>query len=81
MFTALENQKPNFVTVLKVIIERLESNLKASQKLSLAHYCLDGYCGIHDWDFVNSEQCEIHEQSIILFLYNFHLLSLHLSIC
>ena len=39
-----------------------KGNQKVPQKRFLAHYCLDAHSGIDDWNFVNFEQCETHEQ-------------------
>ena len=39
-----------------------KGNRKVPQKLFLIHYCLDGYRGIEDWDFVIFEQCKTHAQ-------------------
>ena len=41
-----------------------KSNQKVLQKHFHVHYCLDGHCGIDDWNFVLFEQCEINEQLI-----------------
>ena len=39
-----------------------KGNRKVLQKLFHTHYCLDGYSGTEDWDFVLFEQCETHAQ-------------------
>ena len=62
----LGKRKPNFVIVLIIIIVNIKhlkkGNRKVLQKLFHTHYCLDGYSGTEDWDFVLFEQCETHAQ-------------------
>ena len=55
-FPTSEKRNLNFVIgliIVKVNIERLKwGNRKVHQKLFHNHYCLEGYSGIENWDFV-----------------------------